>query len=165
MRLNDLVKAALIAAVYTVLSLLLAPISFANIQFRVAECLGMLPLIYYPAIYGVSLGCFLTNLLGALSGSNPLGMVDAIVGTSATFIAAFLTYKFRNKKIKGIPVLSILMPVILNFIFIGAELSFLYTPATFVKGFIIFGTEVAVGELAAVILGYYLCRILKKRLP
>ena len=54
-------KVAMIAAVYTVVSLVLAPISYGNIQVRIAEALTLLPLIYEPGIWGVTLGCFLTT--------------------------------------------------------------------------------------------------------
>ena len=115
-------RVAMIAAVYTVVSLFLAPFSFSNIQVRIAEALTLLPLIYKPSIVGLTVGCFLTNLIGAMTGVNPTGMIDAVIGTAATLLAAICTYKLRDRKFKGIPVLAILMPVIFNFVFVGAEL-------------------------------------------
>lgn len=159
---KDLTNIALIAAAYTVVSLILAPISFGNIQVRIAEALTLLPLIYKPSIYGVILGCFLTNLIGAMTGVNLLGFLDVFVGTLATTIALYGTYKFKDKKIKGIPLISMLFPVILNGIFIGAELSAVLMPNNFVLGFIIFGLEVALGELISVIIGYFLIKSMKK---
>jgi uncharacterized membrane protein len=159
---KDLTNIALIAAAYTVVSLILAPISFGNIQVRIAEALTLLPLIYKPSIYGVILGCFLTNLIGAMTGVNLLGFLDVFVGTLATTIALYGTYKFKDKKIKGIPLISMLFPVILNGIFIGAELSAVLMPNNFVLGFIIFGIEVALGELISVIIGYFLIKSMKK---
>lgn len=155
-------KVAMIAAIYTVVSLVLAPFSFGNIQVRIAEALTLLPLIYRPSIAGVTLGCFLTNIIGVMMGVNPTGMIDAIVGTCATLIAALGTYYFRNKTIKGIPVLSILMPVILNFFFVGMELSVLFFDGNIWMGLLIMGTEVAIGELISVIIGYFLIQALKK---
>lgn len=155
-------KIAMIAAIYTVVSLVLAPFSFGNIQVRIAEALTLLPLIYKPSIAGVTLGCFLTNILGVMMGVNPTGMIDAVVGTSATLIAAAGTYYFRNKTVKGIPVLSMLMPVILNFIFVGMELSVLFFEGNVWLGFLIMGSEVAVGEAVSVIIGYFLIQALKK---
>ncbi|MBQ9036455.1 MAG: QueT transporter family protein [Erysipelotrichaceae bacterium] len=162
MNTKKLVTIAMIAAIYTVLTLILAPISFSNIQIRISESLTMLPLIYQPGIYGVTLGCFLANLIGAMTGVNPTGMIDAVVGTAATLIAAILTWKFRDRKIKGIPVLSILMPVVLNFFFVGIELGVLFFPDNVVTGSLICGLEVAAGEIVAVILGYILVGWLKK---
>ena len=138
-------KIAMIAAIYTVVSLVLAPFSYGNIQVRIAEALTILPLIYRPSIAGVTLGCFLTNLIGAMMGVNPTGMIDAVVGTAATLFAAILTYQLRDRKIAGIPVPSLLMPVIFNFFFVGMELSVLYFEGNVWLGLLIMGTEVAIG--------------------
>ncbi len=163
MNTKTLTRTALIAAVYTVVSLTLAPISFSNIQVRIAEALTMLPLIYQPSIVGVTLGCFLTNLLGAMMGVNPTGYIDCVVGTIATLLAALITYRYRNSKISGVPVVSILAPVVLNMIFVGAELAYLFAPESFMTSFVIFGLEVAVGELIAVLIGWLIVETLKGR--
>lgn len=156
------VRIAMIAAVYTVVSLALAPISYGNIQVRIAETLTILPLLYKPSIYGVTLGCFLTNLLGAFMGVNPTGFIDAIIGTLATFLAAECTYMLKDKTVKGFPLWSVLMPVIFNFFFVGAELAVLYFEGNVVLGTLIMGSEVAVGELISVILGWLLLKPLGK---
>lgn len=160
--LKDFTRVAMIAAIYTAVSLALAPISFSNIQVRIAEALTILPLIYEPSIWGVTLGCFLTNLIGAATGVNPTGMIDAVVGTAATFLAAVCTYRLRNKTVKGVPVLSILMPVIFNFFFVGSELAILFFDGNFMLGLLIMGTEVAVGELISCVLGYVLVKALAR---
>lgn len=162
MNTKRMIRVAMVAAIYTAVSLVLAPISYGNIQVRIAEALTMLPLVYQPAIAGVTLGCFLTNLLGAILGLNPTGILDSIIGTIATFLAAYYTYKFRDKRINNIPVYSILMPVIFNFFFIGAELGYILFPDNLMMGSLICGTEVAIGELISVILGWFLVNILGK---
>lgn len=156
------VRIAMIAAVYTVVSLALAPVSYGNIQVRIAEALTILPLLYKPSIYGVTLGCFLTNLLGAFMGVNPTGFIDAIIGTLATFLAAECTYMLKDKTVKSFPLWSVLMPVIFNFFFVGAELAVLYFEGNVVLGTLIMGGEVAVGELVSVILGWLLLKPLGK---
>ena len=155
-------KIAMIAAIYTVVSLVLAPFSYGNIQVRIAEALTILPLIYRPSIAGVTLGCFLSNLIGAMMGVNPTGMIDAVVGTAATLFAAILTYQLRDRKIAGIPVLSLMMPVIFNFFFVGMELSVLFFEGNVWLGLLIMGTEVAIGELISVIIGYFLVKALDR---
>lgn len=162
MKTKTFTRVAMIAAVYTVVTLVLAPVSYGNIQVRLSECLTMLPLIYEPSILGVTLGCFLSNLIGAMMGLNPTGYIDAIVGTLATFGAAWCTWKFRNVRIRKVPVLSILMPVIWNFLFVGAELGFLLMPDNLLFGMLLNGTWVAIGELICVILGYVLVRALSR---
>lgn len=162
MKTKTFTRVAMIAAVYTVVTLVLAPVSYGNIQVRLSECLTMLPLIYEPSILGVTLGCFLSNLIGAMMGLNPTGYIDAIVGTLATFGAAWCTWKFRNVRIRKVPVLSILMPVIWNFLFVGAELGFLLMPDNLLFGMLLNGTWVAIGELICVILGYVLVQALSR---
>lgn len=158
MNTKTFMRVAMIAAIYTVLSLVLAPLSFGPIQVRIAEGLTLLPLVYAPSIYGVTIGCFLTNLLGAITGANPTGILDSIVGTSATLLAALCTYYFRNYTVKGIPVLSILMPVIFNGIIIGIELGYILFPDNILMGSLTCGIQVAIGELVAVIIGYIIIK-------
>jgi len=155
-------KVAMIAAIYTVMTLALAPISYGNLQVRLSEMLTMLPLVYQPSIIGVTVGCFLSNLLGALMGVNPTGYLDAIVGTLATLLAAICTWKLRNVKFGKLPILSMLMPVIFNFVIIGLELGYLFMPDNLVMGTLINGTWVALGEVICVILGYILVKALRK---
>lgn len=162
MKTKTFTKVAMIAAIYTVLTLVLAPISYGNMQVRISEALTMLPLIYAPSIYGVTLGCFLSNLIGAIIGVNATGYIDAIVGTLATFLAAYFTHKAKDIKIKNIPVISMLMPVVFNFFFVGAELGYLFMPDNFLLGTVINGAWVALGEIIAVILGYFLIKALDK---
>lgn len=162
-KMSTFVRVAMIAAIYTVVSLVLAPFSFGNIQVRIAEALTILPILYKPSIYGVTLGCFLTNLLGAMLGVNPTGLIDAVVGTLATFLAAECTYALKDKKLWNIPVWSILMPVVFNFFFVGTELAVLFFEGNLFLGILIMGTEVAIGELISVIVGYMLSKAMAKR--
>ena len=57
-------QGAVIAAVYVVLTLAFAPISFGAIQFRISEALCILPFFTVAAVPGVSIGCLLANILG-----------------------------------------------------------------------------------------------------
>jgi len=81
------VRAALIAAIYVILNIIFAPISYGPVQVRIAEALVVLPFIEPSAIIGLSVGCVLANIYGGL------GMVDAIGGSLCTLIAAYFTYK------------------------------------------------------------------------
>jgi hypothetical protein len=85
-----LVQAALIAAVYVVLTLVFAPFSYGEIQVRISEALTILPFFTPAAIPGLFVGCILANLLG---GAIPL---DIAFGSIATLIGAVFTYKLRN---------------------------------------------------------------------
>src|SRR5665648_36936 len=79
-KLNYLVRVAMIAAIYVVLNIIFAPISYGPIQVRIAEALVILPFIDSSAIMGLFLGCILANFIG------PLGMVDVIGGSLCTLI-------------------------------------------------------------------------------
>lgn len=153
------VKAAVIAALYVALTYAssMFGLAYGPIQFRVSEALCVLCAFTPAAIPGLAVGCLLSNL------SSPLGAIDIIVGTSATFIAAALGYLARNVKIKGIPLLSLLFPCIFNGIFVGAEISYLAPEGFGWKLFLIAGLEVAVGEIAVCFtLGILLYKAIEK---
>ena len=54
-----LTQAAMIAAIYVVLTIVFAPISFGEIQVRIAEMLTILPIFTPAAIPGLFIGCLL----------------------------------------------------------------------------------------------------------
>jgi len=58
-----LATSAVIAALYVVLTLPFAQFAFGPIQFRLAEIMVVLPILTPAAIPGLTLGCFLANLL------------------------------------------------------------------------------------------------------
>ena len=88
--------AAVLAAAYCAVSLALAPLSFGAVQMRVSEAFTLLPVFSPAAIWGVTLGCALSNALGS-----SMGLIDVVFGTSATLIAALMSYALRNMRIHG----------------------------------------------------------------
>ncbi len=104
-----LVQSALIGAVYASLTLLLHPISFGIIQFRVSEALTILPALIPAAIPGLFVGCLLANLLGGF------GWMDIVFGSLTTLAAAVLTWRLR-RHFWLVPV----PPVVLNTIVVGS---------------------------------------------
>ncbi|MBE6878469.1 MAG: QueT transporter family protein [Ruminococcaceae bacterium] len=121
-KINNLSRQAMIAAIYAVLSLCLSAISYGPVNIRISEALVLLPLFSFHNISGVTVGCFITNLIGFFTGANILGSLDIIFGTFATFAAAICTYLFRKVRIKGLPILSVVPPIIFNAVIIGWEL-------------------------------------------
>ena len=107
-----LVQAAVIAAIYAVLTLLASSLNLAYgpVQFRISEFLTVLPMFTPAAIPGLTLGCFLANL------ASPFGPVDWIFGSVATFLAAVV-------RIKDIPFLVPMAPVLFNALVVGVELA------------------------------------------
>ena len=116
-----LVRCAVIAAVYVVVCLVLAPFSYGAVQVRVAEALCLLPVFGAEYIVGVTLGCFLANLLGST-------VVDVVFGTLATLLACLVTYKLRDIRVKGLAIPASLPPVVFNMIIVGAfEITFFFS--------------------------------------
>jgi uncharacterized membrane protein len=121
-----LAQAGLIAAAYTVLTLLLQPLSFGAVQLRLSEILTILPVYTGAAVPGLTVGCFLSNLIGMASGANPAGAWDLLFGTAATGLAAVCSYLLRGVRFKGVPLLATVPPVVFNALIVGAELYLLY---------------------------------------
>ena len=90
MKTNFLVKTAMIAAIYTVLTLALYFLSYEAIQFRISELMVLLAFIDPLYLPGLVIGCFLANLLG------PYGLTDAFFGTLATLFAVSMIIQTRR---------------------------------------------------------------------
>ncbi|MBD5463754.1 MAG: QueT transporter family protein [Lachnospiraceae bacterium] len=90
----SLVQAAMIAALYIVLTFIANALGLANqaIQVRFSEALTILPYFTPAAIPGLFVGCLLSNLLTGCA------LPDIIFGSLATVVGAFFTYKLRKYK-------------------------------------------------------------------
>lgn len=84
-------QAAMIAAIYVVLTLVFAPFSYGEVQVRLSEALTVLPAFTPAAIPGLFIGCLLSNILGGCI------LPDIIFGSLATLIGAVFTYILRNQ--------------------------------------------------------------------
>lgn len=148
-----LTTAAVIAALYCALTLLLPFMTFGPIQCRLSEALTILPVCTPAAVPGLIVGCLVSNTIGLSVGANVAGAWDILIGTLATALAAILTRWLRTVRIKNLPLLATLPPVILNGLIIGAELTFaLYTE--FSWGILAFNmATVAAGQLIACVGG------------
>ena len=111
-----LTQAAMIAAIYVVLTYLFAPISFGEIQVRIAEALTILPLFTPAAIPGLFVGCLLGNIAGGAL------LPDIVFGSLATLTGAIFTWLLRGRR----PVLGTLPPVIANVLIVPFVLKIAY---------------------------------------
>lgn len=104
--LMSLVTAAMIAALYVVLSFAISAFGLASgaIQTRVSEALTILPYFTASAIPGLAIGCLLFNLLSGAA------ILDVIFGTLATLLGAVVSY-FLGKAAKKISWMKFLVPV------------------------------------------------------
>ncbi len=123
MSVQNVTRTAVIASVYVALCLVLAPLSFGPVQIRFAEALVLLPVVCPQAVLGVTLGCFLANLIASAP-------VDMVVGTATTLVAALLTRRLRHVRSFGLPLLAGAPPVLLNAVVVGAMLTVLYVSPT-----------------------------------
>ncbi|MDD2955552.1 MAG: QueT transporter family protein [Oscillospiraceae bacterium] len=122
-KVRSLCVCAMIAALYTAVSIALAMSSFGAVQLRVSEALTILPAISPLGIWGVTVGCLLTNVIGV--GMGLTMAVDIVFGTAATLIAALLSFALRKIRFHGLPILSTIPPVLVNGVVIGLELTWL----------------------------------------
>jgi len=87
---SKLAAAGVIGALYAGLTYLFAFSSFTANQLRVAEALTLMPMLIPQASCGLTVGCFLSNLISGY------GVADLIVGPLATLLAGYLTSRCKN---------------------------------------------------------------------
>ncbi len=115
-----LARCAIIAATYAILTLVFPVLSYGPIQLRISEALCVLPFFMGEAVWGLTVGCLVANLLGvALGVTLPW---DVLVGTAATLFAALLTRKIKIRWLLPLPT------VIFNAVFVGVMLTYIILP-------------------------------------
>jgi len=160
---RSLALCAMTAALYAALCLATAPLSYGPVQVRCAEALTLLPLFSPIFIWGVTLGCALSNLVGFITGANILGFADVLFGTAATLIAAICTYLLRRVRFGGVPLLSALPPVLFNAVIIGLELTVLETGGFRQQVFAMNAAYVGAGQaVACLVLGLAMVKVLER---
>jgi uncharacterized membrane protein len=80
-----IVKAGIIAAIYTVLTVILGQFSYGPLQFRISEAMTILPIFETAAIPGLAIGCLFANFFSGY------GFVDIFFGSLTTLLAAYLS--------------------------------------------------------------------------
>lgn len=145
-----MVQAAMIAAIYVVLTFIANAFGLANyaIQVRFSEALTILPYFTPAAIPGLFIGCILSNILTGCA------LPDIIFGSIATLIGAILTRVLRkNKWLAPIP------PIVSNAIIVPLVLLYAYGIKPLWLSFI----TVTIGEIISCgVLGMLLLFALKK---
>lgn len=146
----SLAQGGIIAALYTVVCVLLAPISYGNVQVRVAEALAIMPIFTPAAIPGLFIGCMLANIIaGGIA-------LDVIFGSLATLIGAAGTYLLRNQP----PWIATIPPIVSNTVIVPLILYYGYG-LTLPIWFMMF--TVCIGEVIGCgVLGVLLAKALNK---
>lgn len=127
-------QAAVIAALYVVLTYVFSAFASGVIQVRVSEALTILPAFTPAAIPGLVIGCLLSNTLTGCV------LLDIIFGSVATLICALGSYALRRHTwlVPIPPIVSnmIIVPFVLRFAY-GATDAFPFMIATVGAGEII----------------------------
>ncbi len=137
---KNMTRLALVAAMYAVLTVVIAPLAFGEIQFRFSEVLVLL--CFYRKDYALALivGCFIANLF------SPMGLMDIIFGTLATAAAVIPMYYMKNIY------LAALLPIVSNGIIVGTELTIAFgTPIWLNMLSVAFGELVVVGIIGIIV--------------
>lgn len=127
-------QAAVIAALYVVLTYVFSAFASGVIQVRVSEALTILPAFTPVAIPGLVIGCLLSNTLTGCV------LLDIIFGSVATLIGALGSYALRRHTwlVPIPPIVSnmIIVPFVLRYAY-GATDAFPFMIATVGAGEII----------------------------
>ena len=132
-----LVQAALIAAMYVALTYLSNMAGLWEVRFSEALCI--LPFFLPETAWGLGVGCLIANLL------SPYGVLDIVVGSAATLLAALLTARCKKKWLAPLP------PVVANTVLVGLILAYEQagTSAAFWPTYAFNALTVGLGEAVA----------------
>ena len=138
---------SLYAAMYVVITYSFSPISYGQVQLRLANVmLGLIPLIGWPAVIGQAVGVFVANL------GSPLGPID-LLNAVPSFIFSFIIWKLRN--------VSVILGLVLYSVGLGLSVSFALNYA-FGLPLIVNIPWVTAGNLIAAALAYLLYKAVKR---
>lgn len=142
----NMIKLSLVAGSYFVLTILIAPLSYGEIQIRFAEVL--LILCVFDKRYGIALiiGCALANII------SPFGVIDVVFGTMQTAVAVVLIGYLR-------PVWLSLIMATFSMVIIGVEIAYM----TDINMWWLLSLQVMAGEaIVLFIIAYPLSFVLRK---
>ena len=144
-------QAAMIAAIYVVLTCMVAAFNLASgaIQVRISEALTILPVFTPAAIPGLFIGCLISNLITGCI------VWDVVFGSLATLIGAIGAYLLRRHKW-----LAPLSPILANTIIVPFILAYGYGAPGSIPFFML---TIGIGEvISCYVLGGILMPIFEK---
>ena len=138
---QKLATAGVVGAAYAALALFgsIFGVTYGPIQCRFSEALCVLPFLFPETAWGLGIGCLIANVF------SPYGLLDIVVGSCATFLAALLTARCQKKWLAPLP------PVVLNMLLVGAMLAYEEAGASAAFGsvFLFNAATVGIGEAIA----------------
>jgi uncharacterized membrane protein len=115
---KDVALAALLAALYSTYVFYFAVTSFGPLQVRVVDALLPLSILLgFPAVVGVTVGCFIGNLL-----ASPIGIVDIVAGPIANLVAATLAWAVTRRRFRGAWLSAIVIEIATVTLIVGSYL-------------------------------------------
>lgn len=106
---KNMIITSITAALYVIMTMGLAPISYGSFQFRISELMNLLVFLNPMYATGIILGCFISNMF------SPFGIMDVIFGTLATVVTMFFIKRTKSLFI------ATLWPTVFSF-FVGFEI-------------------------------------------
>ncbi len=155
-----IITSALIASLYTALTLVSSAfgLAYSGLQFRLSEALNILAAFTPAAIPGLTIGCIISNL------TSPFGIIDIVLGATATLISALSISAISKMKTKYVPVIMSIPPAVLNGFVVGLETVLFATDNAGFSLFLISSAQVFVSEIViCCLLGIPLYNLLKSK--
>ena len=143
---KDIFDIAIVASIYVVLTIVIQPLAYGELQFRLSEVLMLM--VFFNKKYSTSMiiGCLIANLW------SPYLLWDMMFGTLATAISCLFIVKSKHLIVASI------WPAVFNGLIVGAEIAIL---SNLNYGLCVL--SVAMGEVVVVtIIGTILFSILSK---
>lgn len=135
---------AIIACIYAVLTLAIAPLAYSEVQFRISEVMVFLAFYNRKYIPGLVIGCFLSNI------PSSLGWMDMVFGTFSTLVVVITMDKVNNRYIASV------LGALITGVIVGFELHL-----AFGIPFLINAIYVAIGEFGVLLIGAILFKTIE----
>ena len=135
---------AIIACIYAVLTLAIAPLAYSEVQFRISEVMVFLAFYNRKYIPGLVIGCFLSNI------PSSLGWMDMVFGTFSTLVVVMTMNKVNNRYTASV------LGALITGIIVGFELHL-----AFGIPFLINAIYVTIGELGVLLIGAILFKTIE----
>ena len=146
---KDLIKMitlnGMVATVYAVLTLMIQPLAYRELQLRLSEIVVLLAFYNKKLIPGLAIGCFIANI------PSPLGIIDWIVGPLSTLVVCYFMNRVTNIY------LSALIGSLATGLIIGGELCLVYHIPYLINALYVF-----IGEAIVLYLGTVVFKRLEK---
>lgn len=142
---KDIAINAIIAGLYAIFTLMIAPLAYGQVQFRLSEVMVLLAFYNRKFIPGLVVGCFIANI------PSTLGWFDMVFGTLSTLIVCISMYYIKNKW------LAALSGGIITGLIVGYELKLAFGLPFFINFL-----YVAIGEFVVLCIGVVIFNYLVK---